>query len=126
MQDFYKLYEEDLKPKLKLNTWRTKRCYSSGEPICRYFRGQEDEWNQVLRGYGLRKWQNEMIKKRQADGKPYKPTYLKTMQSELSAIFNHAVRFYNLRENPVKKAGTIGKGKADEMDFWTKENISSS
>lgn len=39
----------------------------------------------------------------------------------LSAIFNHAVRFYNLRENPVKKAGTIGKGKADEMDFWTKE-----
>ena len=22
--DFYKLYEEDLKPKLKLNTWRTK------------------------------------------------------------------------------------------------------
>lgn len=67
------------------------------------------------------KWQNEMIKKRQADGKPYKPTYLKTMQSELSAIFNHAVRFYNLRENPVKKAGTIGKGKADEMDFWTKE-----
>ena len=36
------------------------------------------------------KWQNEMIKKRQADGKPYKPTYLKTMQSELSAIFNHA------------------------------------
>ena len=49
------------------------------------------------------------------------PTYLKTMQSELSAIFNHAVRFYNLRENPVKKAGTIGKGKADEMEFWTKE-----
>ena len=23
-EDFYKLYEEDLKPKLKLNTWRTK------------------------------------------------------------------------------------------------------
>lgn len=22
-EDFYKLYEEDLKPKLKLNTWRT-------------------------------------------------------------------------------------------------------
>ncbi len=24
-------------------------------------------------------------------------------------------------KNPVKKAGTIVKGKADEMDFWTKE-----
>lgn len=57
------------------------------------------------------KWQNEMIKKRQADGKPYKPTYLKTMQSELSAIFNHAVRFYNLRENPVKRLERLVKVK---------------
>lgn len=24
LEDFYKLYEEDLKPKMKLNTWRTK------------------------------------------------------------------------------------------------------
>ena len=30
---FYKLYEEDLKPKLKLNTWRTKKLYEAGELI---------------------------------------------------------------------------------------------
>ena len=115
--DFYKLYEEDLKPKLKLNTWRTKEVIFQ-KKLIPYFK--DKKMNEISPA-NIIKWQNEMIKKRQADGKPYKPTYLKTMQSELSAIFNHAVRFYNLRENPVKKAGTIGKGKADEMDFWTKE-----
>ena len=116
-EDFYKLYEEDLKPKLKLNTWRTKEVIFQ-KKLIPYFK--DKKMNEISPA-DIIKWQNEMIKKRQADGKPYKPTYLKTMQSELSAIFNHAVRFYNLRENPVKKAGTIGKGKADEMDFWTKE-----
>ena len=115
--DFYKLYEEDLKPKLKLNTWRTKDVIFQ-KKLIPYFK--DKKMNEISPA-DIIKWQNEMIKKRQADGKSYKPTYLKTMQSELSAIFNHAVRFYNLRENPVKKAGTIGKGKADEMDFWTKE-----
>ena len=115
--DFYKLYEEDLKPKLKLNTWRTKEVIFQ-KKLIPYFK--DKKMNEISPA-DIIKWQNEMIKKRQADGKPYKPTYLKTMQSELSAIFNHAVRFYNLREDPVKKAGTIGKGKADEMDFWTKE-----
>ena len=116
-EDFYKLYEEDLKPKLKLNTWRTKDVIFQ-KKLIPYFK--DKKMNEISPA-DIIKWQNEMIKKRQADGKPYKPTYLKTMQSELSAIFNHAVRFYNLRENPVKKVGTIGKGKADEMDFWTKE-----
>lgn len=36
-------------------------------------------------------------------------------------MFNHAVRFYELKKNPVIKAGPLGKGKADEMNFWTKE-----
>lgn len=116
-EDFYKLYEEDLKPKLKLNTWRTKDVIFQ-KKLIPYFK--DKKMNEISPA-DIIKWQNEVIKKRQADDKPYKPTYLKTMQSELSAIFNHAVRFYNLRENPVKKAGTIGKGKADEMDFWTKE-----
>ena len=58
---------------------------------------------------------------RDEKGKPYAPTYLKTLQSELSALFNHAVRFYELKSNPVVKAGPLGKGKAEEMLFWTKE-----
>ena len=53
--------------------------------------------------------------------KPYSPVYLKTIHNQLSAIFNHAVRYYNLKENPCQKAGSMGKKKNREMLFWTKE-----
>ena len=66
-------------------------------------------------------WQNEMLKARDARGKPYSPVYLKTVHNQLSAVFNHAVRYYNLRENPCHKAGSMGKSKGREMLFWTKE-----
>ena len=32
---------------------------------------------------------------------------------------NYAKRFYDLNTNPCGKAGTIGKAKAEEMDYWT-------
>ena len=41
-EDFYKLYEEDLKPKLKLNTWRTKDVIFQKKADS-IFQGQEDE-----------------------------------------------------------------------------------
>ena len=66
-------------------------------------------------------WQNEMIAYRDEKGKPYSPTYLKTIHNQLSAIFNHAVRFYELPSNPAAKAGNMGKEKSKEMLFWTKE-----
>ena len=66
-------------------------------------------------------WQNELMNYKDESGKPYSPVYLKTVNNQLSAIFNHAVKFYNLRENPCKKAGSMGKKKNREMLFWTKE-----
>lgn len=93
-EEFVQAYTRDMKPKLKHNTWLTK---------------------------DIIQWQNEQISYRDEKGKPYAPTYLKTLQSELSALFNHAVRFYELKSNPVVKAGPLGKGKAEEMLFWTKE-----
>ena len=41
----------------------------------------------------------------------------------MAALFNYAVRYYDLRDNPCRKAGSIGKSKADEMDFWTKQEF---
>ena len=66
-------------------------------------------------------WQNEFINYKDDNGKPYSPVYLKTIHNQLSAIFNHAVRYYNLKENPCQKAGSMGKKKNREMLFWTKE-----
>ena len=47
--------------------------------------------------------------------------YLKTIQAQLTAIFNHAVNYYNLPHNPARKAGSMGKEVPKEMKFWTKE-----
>lgn len=66
-------------------------------------------------------WQNKLINYKDDNGKPYSPVYLKTIHNQLSAIFNHAVRYYNLKENPCQKAGSMGKKKNREMLFWTKE-----
>ncbi|HEL8808873.1 TPA: site-specific integrase, partial [Listeria monocytogenes] len=66
-------------------------------------------------------WQNEMISYRDKNGKAYSPVYLKTLHNQLSAMFNHAVRFYELKSNPARKAGNMGKEKSVEMLFWTKE-----
>lgn len=49
----------------------------------------------------------------------YSPVYLKTIHNQLSAIFNHAVKFYDLPSNPARKAGNMGKEKSREMLFWT-------
>ena len=48
-------------------------------------------------------------------------TYLKTLHNQLSAIFNHAVRYYELRSNPAAKVGNMGSEEHKEMLFWTKE-----
>ena len=66
-------------------------------------------------------WQNDLMNYKDENGKTLSPVYLKTINNQLSAIFNHAVKYYNLRENPCKKAGSMGKKKNREMLFWTKE-----
>ena len=66
-------------------------------------------------------WQNEQLAYRDEKHRPYSQTYLKTLHNQLSAIFNHAVRFYDLRANPASKAGNMGNEERREMLFWTKE-----
>ena len=116
-EEFVQAYTRDMKPKLKHNTWLTKE-HILRTKLLPYFK---DKKMRDIRPKDIIQWQNEQISYRDEKGKPYAPTYLKTLQSELSARFNHAVRFYELKSNPVVKAGPLGKGKAEEMLFWTKE-----
>lgn len=69
----------------------------------------------------IRKWQNELLGYRDEDGKPYSATYLKSVNNQLSAILNYAVSHYGLQENPCRAAGSIGKNRAKEMQYWTQE-----
>ena len=114
-EEFVQVYTRDMKPKLKHNTWLTKE-HILRTKLLPYFK---DKKMRDIRPKDIIQWQNEQISYRDEKGKPYAPTYLKTLQSELSALFNHAVRFYELKSNPVVKAGPLGKGKAEEMLFWT-------
>ena len=66
-------------------------------------------------------WQNSLLTLRDDDGKGYSPTYLRSVQNQLNAIFNHAVRYYNLLKSPCAATKKMGKSKAKEMQFWTKD-----
>lgn len=68
----------------------------------------------------IRTWQNEVMSAiNPRTGKKYAETYIRTINSRLSAIFNYAVKFYNLGTNPCIPAGFMGKKKAGKMKFWT-------
>lgn len=115
--EFWKLYTEDVKNYVKLNTWLTKE-HIVDTKILPYFRNLK--MNEITPG-DVRKWQNEMVAFRYENGKCYSQTYKKTMHNILSAIFNHACRFYNLKSNPARQAGNMGREEKKEMLFWTTE-----
>lgn len=114
---FVEQYEQDVKPRLKENTWEMKNNIIRSK-ILPYF-GKLKMCN--ITAQQIRTWQNELINYRDEDGQPYSPVYLKTIHNQISAIFNHAVRYYNLKDNPCVKAGSMGKKKNREMLFWTKD-----
>ncbi len=114
---FVAVYQQDVKPRLRRSTWVTKERIID-QKLLPYFGGKS--MSDISAGDVI-KWQNIMINYRNEKGKGYADTYLRTINNQLSAIFNHAVRYYNLNQNPVRKAGSMGREKAREMQVWTKE-----
>lgn len=116
-KDFYNLYEQDMKARLKQNTWEHK-AHVIKSKILPYF-GEKPMKD--IQARDVLAWQNELLRHRDKNGKPYSETYLKNLHNQLSCIFNHAVRYYDLGANPAAKAGSIGMKNAKEMNFWTKD-----
>ena len=114
---FVGLYEKDIKPKLKLNTWMTKESIIQRK-ILPYFRKRKLS---EITAKDIIDWQNEIRGLTDNNGKPLSTTYLKTVHNQLSAIFNHAIRYYGLQVNPAQRAGNMGTEERREMLFWTKE-----
>jgi hypothetical protein len=113
-EDFIKLYYDDMKPRLREHTIKTKK-YIIDLKILPFF--GKKSINSITPA-DIRKWQNELM------AKNYSQTYLRIINNQLTAIFNYAVKYYDLKNNPCGKAGSIGKNKADEMNFWTKQEFS--
>ena len=64
----------------------------------------------------IRKWQNQLI------AKGFEATYLKKLHAYLSRIFDFAVRYFELDQNPCTLAGSMGKHRSsNKCEIWTLE-----
>lgn len=86
---FVDIYTEDTKKRLKENTWHTKE-HIIRMKILPYFK---DRKISDIHSKDIITWQNEIMGQTDKNGKPYSPVYLKTVHNQMSAIFNHAVKF---------------------------------
>ena len=114
--DFIELYLQDMEQRLKPSTVANKRFLIDLKITPFFGRMPLNE----IKPTDVRRWQNELTSYRDENGEPYAATYLKTINNQLTAVFNYAVKYYGLKENPCHKAGGMGKKNAEEMLFWTK------
>jgi len=110
---FVDMYFEDMSHRLKYHTIISKR-YIFDLKILPYF---EDRILSEITSADIRKWQNTLLEQN------YSQTYLKSINNQMTALFNYAERYYRLKDNPCKRAGSIGRSDADEQLFWTKEEF---
>ena len=77
-ESFVALYEKDIKPKLKLNTWLTKDSIIK-KKILPYFANRKLS---EITAKDIIRWQNEIRELRDYHGKPLSKTYLKTVHNQ--------------------------------------------
>ena len=108
-----------VKPKLKLNTWLTKEHIIQKKILPYLGKRKLSE----ITAKDIICWQNEIRGLTDSKGQHLSTTYLKTIHNQMSAIFNHAIKFYGLQVNPAAKAGSMGEKESHEMNFWTKDEF---
>lgn len=102
-------YLEYIVPRIKETTLESKKTIITTK-ILPYF---ENKVLKDITGNDIAKWQTLMIKSNASK------TYIKTINTHLSAIFNYAKKFYGLQVNPLHITGSIGRRLSDRMDFYT-------
>ena len=90
---FFEVYKKDMKPRLRESTWIGKEYMARDKLLPTFGQMRMDEIESV----DVIRWQNGLMAMSNSHGEPYSPTYLRTINNQLAAIFNHAVRFYGLR-----------------------------
>ena len=116
-ESFVEIYNKAIQTRLKESTWQTKQNIIDTKLLPAFGKKKMNE----IRSTDIIQWQNYMINYQDENGKHYSQTYLRTLYAHLNAIFNYAVKYYELKSNPVSKAGSMGKERSGEMSFWTKD-----
>ena len=113
------LYLDDKKSHTKLITYETKKNRID-KWILPFF---SDKPVDAITAADIRKWQADLKESKNANDKPLSPGYMQNLVTELSSVFNFAVRIYGLTVNPCQIAGnSVGK-KQKSLTFWTKEEF---
>lgn len=110
---FVEIYFKDKKDRLKERSIISKRQMIEQKILPYFGRKRMDE----ITPAEILKWQNEMM----SNG--YKDTYLRMIQNQMTALFNHAEKYYGLKVNPCKKIEKMGRSNARELNFWTKDEF---
>ena len=114
---FVELYKEDRANRIKESTMETKSNIINLH-VTPYFASKKIS---DITPADVIKWQNTIICKKDNNGKRFSKSFLKTIHNQLSAIMNHAVKFYGLTSNPATAVGNMGTDKEVEINFWTSE-----
>lgn len=109
----YELYKEDIYGNLRESTIYTK-THIIEMHILPYFKDDKVGNIDALK---IQRWQNEIKKK------GFSETYLRTINSQLDAIFNYAVKFYRLSVNPCIAVGIMGKKKSGNIAVWAEDEM---
>ena len=110
--EYYEIYKEDMIGRLKRNTWLSKE-HLIRTKLLPYF---ADTKMCDIDPKMVMKWQNDMI-----NNHSYARAYILSMHTQLSAILNHAIKYYGLKNNAARIAGNVSLGAKKEMMFWTKD-----
>lgn len=111
LSEFMEIYFQDKQNELKERTIKNKR-YMMEQHIIPYFGNQmmsEIKASQIIQ------WQNEM------QTKGFSDSYLRMIQNQLTSLFTHASKIYDLHINPCKKVKRMGNSDARSLSFWTLE-----
>ena len=109
LNQFFKLYLTNMKPKIRETTYELKkrmyRLYIE-EPL-------GDKILSEITVPDILNWQNGVLENN------FKPSTSRTINNQLAAIFNHASRYYDLKNNPMKKVDPMGSERSGKMKYWT-------
>lgn len=106
-------YLDDMQHRVRVSTFEIKKSIFRNY-LTPYFKNKSIA---KITPKDIRSWQKDILSKNLAD------TYLRRINTELSAIFNYATRYYGLTENLHKHVKKIGKRETNNLEFWTLEEF---
>ena len=115
-QSLYELYFEDYSKRHKPTAINTVENFFRLH-ILPFFGDVEIS---KINSYMIREWQNEILEKKNENGKPFSENSKANIYAALKSLFNWAAKYQGLNENPCKNLGAFGSKKnRSEMKIWS-------